>query len=444
MAKDVFISHSSKDAKLAVTICRALEDRGIGCWIAPRDISPGENFQEAIVRAIRQAKSMVLVFSSNTNDSTEVKKELVLASQNRLAVIPLRIEDVVPSEAFAYELSTRQWIDLFHDWETAVSQVGDQIRGLLGTPGAPLATVPAAPAKRGAMPTKPLIAAGAVVVVLAALGGMYALTRGPTPLPAPTPAPSQPAPSQTAARGDLVFWNSIKSETTAAPFEAYLKQFPNGQFVALARLKIDELKPQAGTGPYAAVFTTCPAAHDSARGDALPTEINARMRIGNALIGCATESWQGHEYANGKKQLDAAMEIFTQLITEAPKRGEFVGDLALAHERYGRILRAEGDLAGAIRESRQDISLRTENLQKFPKNADTKAAIAMSEFILAGILKQAGDNDAAKAAYGRCADLRKEAIAGDSTAPFLQGPLKTCESALLQFDPAAPTKGANP
>ncbi len=67
MPKDVFVSHSSKDAQIATTICKALEERGIDCWIAPRDIGAGQNFQESIVRAIRGAKIMVLVFSGNTN-----------------------------------------------------------------------------------------------------------------------------------------------------------------------------------------------------------------------------------------------------------------------------------------------------------------------------------------------------------------------------------------
>src|SRR3954462_13618586 len=115
MEKPVFTSHSWKAAKIAQTICAALEDRGVRCWIAPRDIGPGDNFQEAIVLAIRAGRVMILVFSTNTNESVEGKKELVLASQHRIAVIPMRIEDVVPSEAFAYELSTRQWVDVFHN-----------------------------------------------------------------------------------------------------------------------------------------------------------------------------------------------------------------------------------------------------------------------------------------------------------------------------------------
>ena len=62
----------------------------------------GENFQEAVVRAIRSAKVMLLIFTANANDSDEVKKELVLASQSRLIVIPLRLEDIAPDDAFAY------------------------------------------------------------------------------------------------------------------------------------------------------------------------------------------------------------------------------------------------------------------------------------------------------------------------------------------------------
>ena len=115
MSTPIFISFASKDLSVARTICEALENRGFQCWISSRDIGPGENFQVAIVRAIRLAKAMILVFSGNSNISEEVKKELVLAGQNRLIVIPVRVEDVAPDEAFAYEFATRQWIDAFHD-----------------------------------------------------------------------------------------------------------------------------------------------------------------------------------------------------------------------------------------------------------------------------------------------------------------------------------------
>jgi len=146
MSTPIFISFASKDLSVARTICEALENRGFHCWISSRDIGPGENFQVAIVRAIRLAKAMILVFSGNSNISEEVKKELVLAGQNRLIVIPVRVEDVAPDEAFAYEFATRQWIDAFHDWEHAIQRIVDQLRQVQGFAETPEGAPPRAAA----------------------------------------------------------------------------------------------------------------------------------------------------------------------------------------------------------------------------------------------------------------------------------------------------------
>jgi adenylate cyclase len=127
----VFISYSSADGEAARMICVALENRGIACWLAIRDVGPGENFMEAIVHAIGAAKVMVLVFSENANNSEEVKKELVLASNADVTVVPVRVENVVPKGAFAYQLATRQWIDLFQDWEGQVERLATSIAGIL-------------------------------------------------------------------------------------------------------------------------------------------------------------------------------------------------------------------------------------------------------------------------------------------------------------------------
>ena len=70
----VFISYATADRKQALSACKALERRGTGCWISCRDVQPGENYQEAIVRAIRVAPAMVLLFSGAANNSDEIKK----------------------------------------------------------------------------------------------------------------------------------------------------------------------------------------------------------------------------------------------------------------------------------------------------------------------------------------------------------------------------------
>jgi len=151
MTASIFISFASQDQKVANTLCKALEGRGFKCWIATRDIAPGENFQIAIVRAIRTAKIMLLVFTGNSNNSDEMAKELALASQSKLIVVPLLIDDVRPNDAFSYEFATRQWIDFFSDWETAIEQLAQRIAVALGpetvaAPTPPSPQVPSQPA----------------------------------------------------------------------------------------------------------------------------------------------------------------------------------------------------------------------------------------------------------------------------------------------------------
>jgi hypothetical protein len=127
----IFISHSSRDRKVAEALVQALEARGLSCWISSRDVAGGENYQASIVRAIRKARAMLLVFTENANNSDEIKKEVSLASKHKIVVIPVRIEDVLPNDALEFELSTRQWIDLFGDWERSVDALCKQVSSIM-------------------------------------------------------------------------------------------------------------------------------------------------------------------------------------------------------------------------------------------------------------------------------------------------------------------------
>ena len=66
MTHDVFISHSSKDKPVADAVCANLEAAGVRCWIAPRDIAPGEDWPTAITMASAQSRIMVLIFSASS------------------------------------------------------------------------------------------------------------------------------------------------------------------------------------------------------------------------------------------------------------------------------------------------------------------------------------------------------------------------------------------
>jgi adenylate cyclase len=104
-----------------------LEKRQLPRWLAGRDIGPGQNFQEAITRAIRSARALVFLFSPHANDSGELKKELALASQHQIPVFPIRIASARPDDALAYEFATRQWIDLIDDVDAGLEQLATHI-----------------------------------------------------------------------------------------------------------------------------------------------------------------------------------------------------------------------------------------------------------------------------------------------------------------------------
>src|ERR1700749_4802786 len=106
MARDVFISHSAQDKKVSETICSALEQSGIRCWIAPRDVRPGKSFPGEITRAIQQCKVMLLIFSRHSNSSEQVLREVQLAVDGHLPIVRLRIADVPLSDDLRYFLST--------------------------------------------------------------------------------------------------------------------------------------------------------------------------------------------------------------------------------------------------------------------------------------------------------------------------------------------------
>ncbi len=111
MAHDVFISHSAHNREVADAICEALEKTGIRCWVAPRDVRPGRSFPGEITRAIQQSKVMVMVFSSHSNNSEQVLREIQLATDSRLVIIRFRIEDVALTDDLRYFLSSPHFLD---------------------------------------------------------------------------------------------------------------------------------------------------------------------------------------------------------------------------------------------------------------------------------------------------------------------------------------------
>ena len=133
MAHDVFISYSSKDKAIADAVCAKLENNQIRCWIAPRDILPGMEYGQALVEAIKKSRVVVLVLSSNSNVSSQVMCEIERAVSNEIPIIPLRIDNVLPSESMEFYLSSVHWLDaITPPIEKHLEKLTDTILRILG------------------------------------------------------------------------------------------------------------------------------------------------------------------------------------------------------------------------------------------------------------------------------------------------------------------------
>ena len=125
----VFISYASDDKVTADAVCAALEHAGIPCWIAPRDIKPGGLYADAIVRAITNAKDLVLVLSESSIASSHVGKEIERASSKKRPIIALRIDNAPLTPALEYFLSESQWIEAkSENRESAYARLIDAIQ----------------------------------------------------------------------------------------------------------------------------------------------------------------------------------------------------------------------------------------------------------------------------------------------------------------------------
>jgi hypothetical protein len=221
MARDVFISHSAQDKKVSETICGALEQEGIRCWVAPRDVRPGKSFPGEITRAIQQTKVMLLLFSRHSNSSEQVLREVQLAVDCRVPIVRLRLEDIPLSDDLRYYLSTPHWLDaLSHPLSKHIPPLIQAMKELLeqspepapaSTPPAPVEVTmnqrpPAAHEQQRPAKWKPLMI-GTAILVASVLVAWWAFRseKKPdivVPQPAPQPsatvsAPPSPSPSPT-------------------------------------------------------------------------------------------------------------------------------------------------------------------------------------------------------------------------------------------------------
>lgn len=129
----LFVSHHSSKLDVAKAVETALAKRGVKCWIAPRDVNPGEPFDKSVRNAIDDSAAILLLFCAQSEKSRHVKRELILGDSAGRPIIPLRLEAIDPGE-LAYHLADSQWIDWIDRRDGVIDRVAAQAKVYAGAP----------------------------------------------------------------------------------------------------------------------------------------------------------------------------------------------------------------------------------------------------------------------------------------------------------------------
>lgn len=123
MVHDLFVSHSSEDSALAKQIVAALEANGVSCWVAPRDVRTGEEYQNEILRGLRESNGVLFLYSRHASKSRHVSREINIADESGKPIYPVKLTADAISGPLEYTLASRQWIDFSADPDAAVARI---------------------------------------------------------------------------------------------------------------------------------------------------------------------------------------------------------------------------------------------------------------------------------------------------------------------------------
>ena len=118
-----FINYSTKDQEFADRLHADLQNKGVRCWFAPRDMRTGDKILDTVSDAIRLRDKVLIILSENSVNSKWIEREVKAAldeeDQNKRTVLfPIRIDNAVkeaPKE-WARLLRRERHITNFTGW----------------------------------------------------------------------------------------------------------------------------------------------------------------------------------------------------------------------------------------------------------------------------------------------------------------------------------------
>jgi TIR domain len=151
-----FISYATEDRETALRLRRDLITLGAVPWIDVTDLVPGQDWQSAISRALRQSSHFLALLSHHSVSKRgyvqkEVREALDLLDQfppNAIFLIPVRLDGSEPAHQRLREL---HWVDLFAGYDAGLQKIAQSLN--LGKSQLPAAVRPTAKVDHLAVPT---------------------------------------------------------------------------------------------------------------------------------------------------------------------------------------------------------------------------------------------------------------------------------------------------
>ena len=128
----VFISYSRKDRKNVDWIVRQLTAGGFEVWIDRRDIPGGVDWSDTITTAVTEAEFFILILSPDSIESREVMRELKIAFQSNVPIIPVRLRPVELTDSISKIINDLQQIDFWRRRQAFVEDMINSLGGLRG------------------------------------------------------------------------------------------------------------------------------------------------------------------------------------------------------------------------------------------------------------------------------------------------------------------------
>lgn len=123
MNHNVFITYHNHDIEIAKTICHALEQNEIKCWMAPRDVPPRSYFGDVMDEAIKSCEVVVVLFSKNAAESQWMKNELTISFEELKNIIVFALDQTPIKDQYRFMLKKALWIDAFPDYRTKLNEL---------------------------------------------------------------------------------------------------------------------------------------------------------------------------------------------------------------------------------------------------------------------------------------------------------------------------------